>query len=90
MDEQEASGLGERLEPRRERVEVEELGARHAQAGKPVRRLAGGERNDAAAGRPGQFENSGLPRLDQLVRLVRRQGVDPERRLQRDDRAVEP
>ena len=89
MDEQKAAALDECVEPGCECIEVEQLRAGDADAGEAVCGFPGGERNDAAAGRVGQLQDPGLPCLDQLERFVGSQPVDPERWLQRDDRAVE-
>ena len=89
MDEQKAAAL-RRARRAGARARRGRAARRRRRRGRRIRRrLAGGERDDAAAGRVGQLQDPGLPRLDQLERFVRRQPVDPECRLQRDDRAVE-
>ena len=88
MDEEEA-GAAQAVEGRGERGEVvEPVGAdRHAREAGP--RPADGERHDPSTRRGGKLEDAVLPDALETLALVGVERLEPERRLERDDRRVD-
>ena len=70
MDEEEAAARRERIEPRRQRVQLQEVRTGDAQSGESGRRLVRSEWKDAAGRGAGQLQDAFLPRVEMLACLI--------------------
>jgi len=88
LDEEEAAALLERVEARREELQLEEFGRPHTRARESLYAAEGSERDDPVA-RAREVEDPSLVRLADLLPLLVGEGPGTERRREGDDRPLD-